>query len=120
MKTWISRTAVLCGILAASSAWALVQTANYSLPGIDSSGNLSQGLGATVPFKVNINTTNGKFKATGKGKVQNLSLAKQILINAPISIPSNVTILASRYVVAKDGKCSASASGVASVNTASN
>lgn len=115
MKTWISRTAVLCGILAASSAWALVQTANISLPGVDSSGNLSQGLGATVPFKVNINTTNGKFKATGKGKVQNLSLAKQTYVNAPISIP-NVTILASKYVVAKDGKCSASAAGVATPN----
>lgn len=115
MKTWISRTAVLCGILAASSAWALVQTANFSLPGVDSSGNLSQELGALVPFKVNINTKSGKFTATGKGKVQNLSLVKHTYINSPISIP-NVTVQASKYVVAKDGKCSASASGVVTPN----
>jgi hypothetical protein len=119
MKTWISRTAALCGVLAATSAWALIQNVSISLPGVNSSGNLSQELGALVPFKVNINTTNGKFKATGKGKVQNLSLVKHTYVNAPISIP-NVTILTSKYIVAKDGKCSASASGVASPGAASN
>lgn len=114
MKTWISRTAVLCGVLAATSAWAFVRNVNVSLPGVDVSGNLSPGLGRPVPFKVNINTTNGKFKATGKGHVQNLSLVKQTYVNSPISIP-DATILSSKYIVAKDGKCSASASGVASL-----
>ena len=112
MKTWISRFACVAVLAVTTSAFALTLTQSVDLPGVDGGGNLAIALGAPVNMKVNVNVTTGAFRASGRGKVQNMSGAKQTYKNPTINIPG-VSIFNSNYTVAKNGKCTATASGVA-------
>lgn len=111
MKSWISRFACMAGLLVASSAFALTVTQPVLLPGVNAAGNLSFGLGATIPIKANINVKTGAFRATAKGKVQNLSGAKQTFLNPAITIPG-ATLTKIKYVVSSKGACTGTATGV--------
>jgi len=112
MKTWISRFACVAVLAVTASAFALTVTQSVNLPGVDRGGNLATALGAPVNMKVNVNIKTGEFRASGKGQVQNMSRAKQTYKNPTINIPG-VSISNSNYTVAKNGKCTATASGVA-------
>jgi len=110
MKTWISRFACVAVLAVTASAFALTVTQSIGLPGVDQGGNLSPELGAPVEMKININTDKWKFRAHGTGKVENLSRQRQVYKNVEINIPE-VSISRSRYVVARGGKCRATAVG---------
>lgn len=110
MKTWMTRFAGVAAVAVTASAFAVTISQNVNLPGVDAGGNLSAELGRLTPVRVTINTRTGAFRASGRGKVQNQSNAKQTYINTPVDIP-NVTVASSRYVVAKSGACTVSAAG---------
>lgn len=110
MRTWMTRFACVAALAMTASAFAVSISQNVNLPGVDAGGNLSPELGSLVPVRVSINTRTGAFRATGRGRVHNQSNAKQTYINTPVNIP-NVTVSSSKYIVAKTGACSVSATG---------
>jgi len=101
-----------------SIAFALTQTVNVNLPGVNAAGALDPGQGSSVPITVNINTNNGTFTANGKGVVGNLSGKKQVFTNIPFDpgVPG-VTVESNKYTVKKpkrgstSAKCTATAQG---------
>jgi hypothetical protein len=105
-------SAVVVASLAASTSWAALVTVPLLFPGVDSGGNLSDQLGTQGTVKANVNTKTGKFKATGKATVHNLSAVKQSYTNVPVNIPG-VTVTSSKYVVGVRGAASVAASGIA-------
>lgn len=114
----VSRRGLVLGALAlcltTTTAWALTVQVPFLFPGVDAGGNLSDALGAQSNVNANINTKTGKFKASGKAKVQNLSGKTQTFTNVPVNIPG-VTVTSSRYSVSKKGAASVAASGMAAL-----
>jgi len=114
----VSRRGLVLGALAlcltTTTAWATLVQGGYLFPGVDMGGNLSNGLGTPGFVNVNVNTNNGKFKASGKAQVQNLSGRTQTFTNVPVDIP-NVTVTSSRYSCKKAGAASVAASGMAAL-----
>ena len=112
----VSRRGLVLGALvlcfATATAWALTVQVPLLFPGVDAGGNLSDGLGTQSVVNVNINTQTGKFRASGKATVRNLSGAKQTFLNAPVDIPG-VTVTSSRYSVSKKGAAMVAAAGTA-------
>ena len=114
----VSRRGLVLGALAlcltTTTAWALTVQVPFLFPGVDAQGNLSDGLGSQSNIIANVNTKTGKFKASGKAQVQNLSGKTQTFTNVPVNIP-NVTVTSSRYSCKKTGAASVAASGMAAL-----
>ena len=115
----VSRRGLVLGALAlcltTTTAWALNQ--NVQIPclyfGVNAEGNLDGILGTSGLINFNVNTNTGKFKASGKATVQNLSGKAQTFINVPVNVDSPVMFTSSRYSCSKTGKASVAASGMA-------
>ena len=114
----VSRRGLVLGALAlclgTTTAWALTVQVALLFPGVDAGGNLSNGLGTQGVVNANVNTTTGKFRASGKAKVQNLSGKKQTFLNVPVNVP-NATVTSSRYSVSKKGDATVAAAGTAAL-----
>ncbi len=114
----VSRRGLVLGALslclATTTAWALTVQVPLLFPGVDAGGNLSEALGTQSQVSANINTKTGKFKASGKAAVQNLSGKTQTFTNVPVNIP-NATVTSSRYSVSKKGAATVAASGMANL-----
>ena len=114
----VSRRGLVLGALAlcltTTTAWALTVQVPFLFPGVDAQGNLSDGLGTQSQVIATVNTTNGKFRASGKAQVQNLSGKGQAFKNTPVNIPG-VIVTSSRYSCSKTGKASVAASGMAAL-----
>lgn len=110
----VSRRGLVLGALAlclgTTTAWALTVQVPFLFPGVNAQGNLSDGLGTQSQVIANVNTTTGKFKASGKAQVQNLSGKKQTFLNVPVNVPG-ATVTSSKYSVAKKGAATAAAAG---------
>jgi len=88
---------------------------DVALPGVDKTGVLNAGLGASVSMNFVLNTQTGQFSATGKGNVQNLSGANHTYQDVQVLISvqgHNVNVTHDTYQVKKTGACSANAHGV--------
>ena len=114
----LSRRGLVLGALAlcltTTTAWALNvngQVLSF-YPGVDPEGNLDGMLGTSGLININVNTNTGKFKASGKNVVQNLSGKAQTFKNVPFDI-QNATVTSSRYSCSKKGVASVAASGMA-------
>jgi len=111
----VSRRGLVLGALAlcltTTTAWATLVQGGYLFPGVDMGGNLSNGLGTPGFIIANINTNTGKYKASGKAVVQNLSGKTQTFINSPV-ISLGGTVTSSRYSCSKKGAASLAASGM--------
>ena len=111
----VSRRVLVLGALAlclmTTTAWALTVQVPFQFPGVDAGGNLDVMLGKGGFIYAIVNTKTGKWKASGKAKVQNLSGKKQTWTNIPFMIPG-VTFTSSSYSCSKKGDASASASGM--------
>ena len=114
----VSRRGLVLGALAlclgTTTAWAVNVQFPFLFPGIDAGGNLSDEIGTESSIKVSVNTKSGKFHASGKAQVQNLSGKNQTYNNSAVNIPG-VTLKSSRYSCSKKGKASVAASGMADI-----
>ena len=113
----LSRRGLVLGALAlcltTTAAWARVNSqVPFLYPGVDPEGNLDGMLGTSGLINYNVNTNTGKFKASGKATVPNLSGKAQTFINVPFDI-QNATVTSSRYSCSKKGVASLAASGMA-------
>ena len=113
----VSRRGLVLGALAlcltTTAAWARV---NAQVPcfylGVNEGGNLDVTLGTSAFINFNVNTNTGKFKASGKATVQNLSGKTQTFANVPVISPVPATYTSSRYSCSKKGVASVAASGM--------
>lgn len=114
----VSRRGLILGALAlcltTTTAWALTVQVPFLFPGVDAGGNLSDALGTQSQVIANVNTKTGKFRASGKATVRNLSGKTQTFTNVPVNIPG-ATVTSSRYVVTKKGAATATAAGTAAL-----
>ena len=116
----VSRRGLVLGALAlcltTTAAWAQVNIqVPCFYPGVNEGGNLDDELGAAAFINFNINTETGKFHASGKATVQNLSgktqtfknVEPQLLVIAPM-----IAYKSGRYSCLKKGVASVAASGI--------
>ena len=117
----LSRRGLVLGALAlcltTTTAWALNVNAQVPsfYPGVDPEGNLDGLLGTSGLINLNVNTNTGKFKASGKNVVTNLSgktqtfknVEPQLLVIAPM-----IAYKSGRYSCLKKGVASVAASGI--------
>ncbi|MCX7408613.1 MAG: hypothetical protein NTZ32_11090 [Planctomycetales bacterium] len=114
----VSRRGLVLGALAlcltTTTAWALNVNAQVPCfyPGVNAGGNLDGMLGTSGLININVNTNTGKFHASGKATVQNLSGERQTFTNVPFDI-QNATVTSSRYSCSKKGVASLAGSGMA-------
>jgi len=102
--------------LTTTAAWARVNgQAPCFYPGVNVGGNLDDALGAEAFINFNVNTETGKFHASGKATVQNLSGKAQTFINVPVNVDAPVIFTSSRYSCSKKGAASLAASGMAAL-----
>lgn len=89
-------------------------------PGIDDQGMCNLDLGGQITIKVVLNTTTGKFKAAGKGDVENQSNRTVKIVDAPeiltcfdtpFFLAPGETIDRAQYKVSKTGKARFSVKG---------
>ena len=115
----VSRRGLVLGALAlcltTTTAWALNVQLPCLYPGVNAGGNLDGSLGFVGAINFNVNTNTGKFRASGKATVQNLSGKAQTFINVPVNVDSPVMFTSSRYSCSKTGKASVAASGMADI-----
>ena len=115
----VSRRGLVLGALAlcltTTTAWALNVQTLCLYPGVNAGGNLDGSLGLIGLINFNVNTKTGKFHASGKATVQNLSGKAQIFINVPVIVEFPVMFTSSRYSCSKTGKASVAASGMADI-----
>ena len=116
----VSRRGLVLGALAlcltTTAAWAHVNIqVPCFYPGVNEGGNLDDELGAAAFINFNINTETGKFHASGKATVQNLSGKAQIFINVPVIVEFPVMFTSSRYSCSKKGVASVAGSGMGAI-----
>ena len=115
----VSRRGLVLGALAlcltTTTAWALNVQTLCLYPGVNAGGNLDGSLGLIGLINFNVNTKTGKFHASGKATVQNLSgktqtfknVEPQLLVIAPM-----IAYKSGRYSCLKKGVASVAASGI--------
>ena len=115
----VSRRGLVLGALAlcltTTTAWALNVQTLCLYPGVNAGGNLDGSLGLIGLINFNVNTKTGKFHASGKATVQNLSGKAQIFINVPVIVEFPVMFTSSRYSCSKKGVASVAGSGMGAI-----
>ena len=115
----VSRRGLVLGALAlcltTTTAWALNVQTLCLYPGVNAGGNLDGSLGLIGLINFNVNTKTGKFHASGKATVQNLSGKAQIFINVPVIVEFPVMFTRSRYSCSKKGVASVAGSGMGAI-----
>ena len=115
----VSRRGLVLGALAlcltTTTAWALNVQTLCLYPGVNAGGNLDGSLGLIGLINFNVNTNTGKFRASGKATVQNLSGKAQIFINVPVIVEFPVMFTSSRYSCSKKGVASVAGSGMGAI-----